>query len=47
MKAYGGMAVYVHLFLNSAVAGGDWSVSRLGRLTPVKESQVSIEIHLI
>jgi hypothetical protein len=32
MKAYGGMAVYVHLFLNSALAGGERSISRLGRL---------------
>jgi hypothetical protein len=46
MKAYGGMAVCVQ-FLNSALAGGERSVSGLGRLTPVKESQVSIEIHLI
>jgi len=47
MKAYGGMVVYAHLFLNSALAGGERSVSRLGHLTPVKESQVSTEIHLI
>jgi hypothetical protein len=43
MKAYGGMVIYFHLFLNSALVGGERSVSRLGRLTPVKESQVSIE----
>ena len=40
------MAVYAHLFLNSALAGGEPSVTRLGRLTPVKkESWVSIEMH--
>ena len=41
MKAYGGgLAVCVHSFLNSALAGGERSVTRFGRLTPVKKSRV-------
>jgi hypothetical protein len=28
MKAYGGVDVYIHIFLTSAVAGGEWSASR-------------------
>jgi hypothetical protein len=31
MKAYGGMDVYIHIFLISAFVGGKWSVSRTGR----------------
>ena len=38
MKAYEEMSVYVHLFLNSALAGGERSVTRLGRLIPVIKS---------
>jgi hypothetical protein len=34
MKAYGGVNVSIHIFLTSALAGGDWSVSRPGRFTP-------------
>jgi hypothetical protein len=34
MKAYGGVDMYIHIFLTSAVAGGDWSASRPGRFTP-------------
>jgi hypothetical protein len=34
MKAYGGVDVYVHIFLTSALAGGEWSTSRPGRFTP-------------
>jgi hypothetical protein len=33
MKAYGGIDVYIHIFLTSALAGGEWSVSRPGRFT--------------
>jgi hypothetical protein len=32
MKAYGGMDVYVHIFLTSSLVGGEWSASRPGRL---------------
>jgi hypothetical protein len=34
MKAYGGVDVYFHIFLTSALAGGEWSTSRPGRFTP-------------
>jgi hypothetical protein len=31
---YGGVDVYIHVFLTSAVVGGEWSASLPGRLTP-------------
>jgi hypothetical protein len=34
MKAYGGMDVYIHIFLTSALAGSEWSASRPCRFTP-------------
>jgi hypothetical protein len=36
MKAYGEVDVYkyIHIFLTSALAGGEQSVSRPGRFTP-------------
>jgi hypothetical protein len=34
MKAYGGVGVYIHVFLTSALVGGEWSASRPGRFTP-------------
>jgi hypothetical protein len=34
MKAYGGVDVQIHIFLTSALAGGEWSASRPGRLIP-------------
>jgi hypothetical protein len=36
MKAYGGVDVYIHIFLTLALLGGEWSASRLGRFTPGK-----------
>jgi hypothetical protein len=33
MKAYGGVDVYIHVFLTSALVGGEWSASRHGRFT--------------
>jgi hypothetical protein len=33
MKAYGGVDVQIHIFLTSALAGGEWSASRPGRFT--------------
>jgi hypothetical protein len=34
MKAYGGVDVYIHIFLISALVGGEWSPSRPGLFTP-------------
>jgi hypothetical protein len=34
MKAYGGVDVYVHIFLTSALVGGEWSASRPCHFTP-------------
>jgi hypothetical protein len=34
MKAYGGVYVQIHIFLTSALVGGEWSASRPGRFTP-------------
>jgi hypothetical protein len=34
MKAYGGVDVWIHIFLTSALAGGEWSASRPGLFTP-------------
>jgi hypothetical protein len=34
MEAYGGMDVQIHIFLTSALAGGEWSASRPCRFTP-------------
>jgi hypothetical protein len=34
MKAYGLMRVYIHIFLTSALVGGEWSASRPGLLNP-------------
>jgi hypothetical protein len=42
MKAYGGMDVQIHIFLTSALAGGEWSASRPGRFTPGKKARVQI-----
>jgi hypothetical protein len=33
MKAYGVVDVYIHIFLTSAVVGGEWSASPPGRFT--------------
>jgi hypothetical protein len=30
MKTYAGMAVYIHIFLTSALVGGEWSASLPG-----------------
>jgi hypothetical protein len=34
MKVYTGVHIYLHTFLNSILIGGEWSTSRLCRLTP-------------
>jgi hypothetical protein len=33
MKAYGGVYVYIHVILTSALVGGEWSASRPGIFT--------------
>jgi hypothetical protein len=33
MKAHGRVDVYTHIFLTSAIAGGEWSASCPGRFT--------------
>jgi hypothetical protein len=37
MKVHGGVDVLIHIFLTSALAGGEWSASRPSRFTPAKE----------
>jgi hypothetical protein len=34
MKTYGGVDVYTHVFLTSALVRGEWAASRPGRFTP-------------
>jgi hypothetical protein len=34
MKVYGGVDAQIHIFLTSALAGGKWTASRPGRITP-------------
>jgi hypothetical protein len=34
MKAYEGVDVQIHIFLTSALVGGEWSASRPCRFTP-------------
>jgi hypothetical protein len=34
MKAYGGVHVQTHIFLTSALVGGEWSALRPSRFTP-------------
>jgi hypothetical protein len=38
MKAHGGVDVYIHIFLTSVPAGGEWSASRPYRFTPWERS---------
>jgi hypothetical protein len=33
MKAYGGVDLWIHVFLSSALVGGEWSASRPGCIT--------------
>jgi hypothetical protein len=44
MKAYGEVDVYIHIFLTSALAGGEWSASRPGRFT---SREIAPGTHLI
>jgi hypothetical protein len=38
MKAYGGVDVYIHVYLTLALAGGEWLASRPGRFIPGKRA---------
>jgi hypothetical protein len=38
MKTYVGVDVWIHIFLTSALAGGECSASRTGRFTPGEKS---------
>jgi hypothetical protein len=38
METYGGADVYIHVFLISALVGGEWSASRPGRFTTRKKA---------
>jgi hypothetical protein len=42
MKTYGGVDVEIHIFLTSAIVGGEWSASRSGFFTPQKKPPVPI-----
>jgi hypothetical protein len=42
MKAYGGVDVYIHVFLASTEVGGEWSASRSCRFTSGGNVSVSI-----
>jgi hypothetical protein len=46
MKTYGGVEVYVHVFLTSALVGGEWSASRPGRFTPGKGARYPLDRRL-
>jgi hypothetical protein len=38
MKACGGVDIWTHVFLTSALVGGEWSASRPARFTPGERS---------
>jgi hypothetical protein len=41
MKTYGGVDVYTHVFLTSALVGGEWSAARPGRFIPGERAPVT------
>jgi hypothetical protein len=44
MKMYGGVDVYIHVFLNSALVGDEWLVSHPGSFTPGERTTVILWI---
>jgi hypothetical protein len=44
MKTYGGRDAYIHIFLTSALIGGPWSASRLGRFNPKERVGTNYEV---
>jgi hypothetical protein len=46
MKMYGGVDVYIHIFLTSSLVGGEWSASCLGHCTPGKSSWYPLDRRL-
>jgi hypothetical protein len=38
MKAYGDVDIEIHIFLTSALTGGEWSASHPGRFPPGKSA---------
>jgi hypothetical protein len=46
MKAYGGVDVWIHTFLTSAIAGGEWLASRPCRFTPGEITPVPLDRRL-
>jgi hypothetical protein len=42
MKVYGRVDISIHIFLTSAIVGGEWSDSRPGRFPPGKETPLHI-----
>jgi hypothetical protein len=46
MKAYGGVDVYIHIFLTSALAGGEWSALRSDRFNPGKGPRYPLDRRL-
>jgi hypothetical protein len=42
MKVYGGVDVYIHIVLSSALVGGEWTALRPGCFTPAEEPTVPV-----
>jgi hypothetical protein len=47
MKVYGGVDVSIHIFLTSALVGGEWSASRPSRFTPTPPGETAPSTHWI
>jgi hypothetical protein len=46
IRGSGYIYIYIHIFLISALAGGEWSASRLGRFTPGKSPHYPLDRRL-